>query len=113
MNSKELAYLKTVLNYYSIPETGRVLAQFHQYFSLLLHFNKIQNLVAPNDIPLIVKRHFVDSLLLFSIIPFNKAASLTSVLDIGSGAGFPGLPLKFCLPDIQFTLLDAQTPLHY
>lgn len=76
--------------------------QFFSYMQLLLDWNKKINLTAIIEQKEILIKHFIDSL---SIVPYIKAND--NILDIGTGAGFPGIPLKITLPQNSFTLLDA------
>ena len=76
--------------------------QFYEYMKLLLEWNKKINLTAITDPEEIITKHFIDSL---SIAPYIN--SNDTVLDIGTGAGFPGIPLKIALPQNSFTLLDS------
>jgi 16S rRNA (guanine527-N7)-methyltransferase len=76
--------------------------QFDKYLELLLKWNKTYNLTSITDAPKIRELHFEDSLKAEPYIP--KGAG---VLDIGCGAGFPGLPLKIVRPDLTMTLLDS------
>ena len=78
------------------------LEQFYKYMQLLLEWNEKMNLTAitePNDI---ILKHFIDSLTILNYIDNGK-----NVLDIGTGAGFPGIPLKIVKTDAEFTLLDT------
>ena len=75
--------------------------QFEQYADLLTEWNQKMNLTAITDRDDIYVKHFYDSLLLKSI--FSPAGTL---LDVGSGAGFPGLPIAIADPDVQVTLLE-------
>lgn len=77
-------------------------ALFLKYLSELKEWNKKINLTAITDDRDIIIRHFLDSL---TLIPF--LANQKNLLDIGSGAGFPGIPLKIMLPDLKVTLMDA------
>ena len=76
-------------------------AVLFEYLQLLEKWNKKFNLTAVRDINEMVSVHLLDSL---SIVPFIKAGRL---LDVGTGAGLPGIPLAICFPDTQFTLLDS------
>ncbi len=77
--------------------------QFIDYYELLVEKNKVMNLTAITDFKEVIIKHFLDSL---SIV---KCVSLTQerVLDVGTGAGFPGIPLKIVYPDIDLILLDS------
>lgn len=77
---------------------------FELFEDLLLKWNKKYNLTSITDSNEIKIKHFYDSLTCLSIIPTNKAISL---IDIGTGAGFPGIPLKIINPLIQLTLAES------
>lgn len=79
------------------------LESFRIYAKFLLEYNKHTNLTAIRDEKDVYLKHFYDSILL------SKYFDITDqkVLDIGSGAGFPGVPLKLCFPKIELTLLDS------
>ena len=78
--------------------------QFAAYLSLLLEWNEKMNLTAITDPEEIVEKHFVDSLTLLSHCKIKQGAKL---IDVGTGAGFPGVPLKILRPDLELTLLDG------
>lgn len=80
--------------------------QFLLYYELLIQRNEVMNLTAITDFDDVLKKHFVDSLSLIRALPRLTQDSL-SVIDIGTGAGFPGIPLKIAFPDLQVTLLDS------
>jgi 16S rRNA (guanine527-N7)-methyltransferase len=71
------------------------------YLEMIQKWSKAYNLVGTSKAGELIQKHLLDSL---SIIPHIK---LEPVLDVGSGAGLPGIPLAICLPDISFTLLDS------
>jgi 16S rRNA (guanine527-N7)-methyltransferase len=75
--------------------------QFVQYLELLHKWNKTFNLTAVRTLDDMVSLHLLDSL---SIVPFIKGPA---ILDVGTGAGLPGIPLSIVYPDLQFTLLDS------
>ncbi|MFQ8639457.1 MAG: 16S rRNA (guanine(527)-N(7))-methyltransferase RsmG [Acutalibacteraceae bacterium] len=78
--------------------------QFQNYLDLLLERNEVVNLTAITDPHEAVVKHFVDSLTLLKAVEIKKGAKL---VDVGTGAGFPGLPVKIMRPDIELTLLDS------
>ena len=78
--------------------------QLSVYLDLLLSWNQRTNLTAIRDPEQVVQRHFGESLLLASMLP----SGVTSVLDLGSGAGFPGIPLQLLHPEAVVTLAESQ-----
>lgn len=76
--------------------------QFYKYMELLLEWNEKMNLTAITDPEEVILKHFIDSL---TIVPYLKEAD--TVIDIGTGAGFPGIPLKILEENKKFTLLDS------
>jgi 16S rRNA (guanine527-N7)-methyltransferase len=77
---------------------------FSEYLSLLLRWNERVNLTAIRDEAGILSRHFVESIACARALP----ADITTLLDFGSGAGFPGLPIALCRPEITVTLAESQ-----
>ncbi len=96
--------LQTLAQQYALPAlTGQMLAQLDQYAQLLVEWNQKINLTAITDPEGILIKHFLDSLLLLHAgIPQNAA-----LIDVGTGAGFPSLPVKIARPDLPLTLLDS------
>lgn len=87
-----------------IPEVSpQAVDELLRYSDLLLEKNKVMNLTAVTDPCEVVTRHFLDCA---SLAPYIKKGE--TVLDVGTGAGFPGLPLAILCPGAEFTLLDAQ-----
>lgn len=81
------------------------LNQFSEYKKNLLEWNQRINLTAITDDEGVWQKHFADSLTLLSFLP--DVGREISLIDVGSGAGFPGLPIKIMRPDISVTLLDS------
>jgi 16S rRNA (guanine527-N7)-methyltransferase len=80
------------------------LAHFEQYLALLVRWNARINLTAIRDPEQILSRHFVESIACARVVP----AEVRSLLDFGSGAGFPGIPIAICRPDIAVTLAESR-----
>lgn len=76
--------------------------QFYQYMQLLLEWNEKMNLTAITEPKEVLDKHFIDSISIAKYINKND-----KILDIGTGAGFPGIPLKIIMPQNEITLLDA------
>ncbi len=82
----------------------RQVCQFLQYYEMLIEWNSFMNLTAITEYEEVIKKHFIDSLSLIKAIDLSKDYS---VIDIGTGAGFPGIPLKIAFPNLKITLLDS------
>ena len=88
----------------NIPISSGQLDAFKTYATLLLEWNEKMNLTAITDENEIAVKHFIDSI---SPLRYYKFSAGDRVIDIGTGAGFPGVPLKIMCPDIELTLLDS------
>lgn len=96
--------LRAGLEALRLPCGEDVLARFRTYYDLLAEKNRVMNLTAITGEDDSARKHFLDCAAPLLLFPMAGA----SVVDVGSGAGFPGLPLKILEPDIRLTLLDAQ-----
>ncbi len=80
------------------------LSKFKEYENFLLEYNLHTNLTAITDHEDIAIKHFLDSILVSKFFEISKKAK---IIDVGTGAGFPGMPLKILRPDIDLTLIDS------
>lgn len=96
--------LKTCCEQMQIPLTEQMADQFMVYMSILLEWNKKMNLTSITEEREVVLKHFADSL---SLLPYLAISENTKIIDVGTGAGFPGLPVKIACPEVSMTLLDS------
>ena len=87
----------------ALPISDQVQQKLLEYLALMQKWNKVHNLTAVRDADEMVTLHLLDSLVVF---PHIDAKHL---LDVGSGAGLPGIPLAICLPDLQVTVIDSNS----
>ncbi len=88
-----------------IALSDRQLEQFLLYYNMLVQTNEKINLTAITEWQDVLEKHFLDSLAIAQVLP-TRASGL-SLIDIGSGAGFPGIPLKIAFPGLEITLMDT------
>lgn len=88
----------------NIEPTELQLEQLHHYFELLVEYNKVMNLTGITEENEVYLKHFYDSATLVRAIDLNNVSSLC---DIGTGAGFPGMVLKILYPNLDVTLVDS------
>jgi len=96
-----IADLTSGLNQLDLPST--LAAPLLHYLNLLLHWNRAYNLTAIRDPQQMVSRHLLDSL---TLVPYIQGKTLA---DLGSGAGFPGIPLALACPQLQVTLIESNS----
>lgn len=88
----------------SLTFSERQIKQFEDYYRVLIEWNHVMNLTAITEYEEVVEKHFIDSLSIINAVDFSE---IFNIIDIGTGAGFPGIPLKIAFPDINITLLDS------
>lgn len=96
-------YLLESVHKLKMEISEKQLEQFEIFYNLLIEKNKVMNLTAITEEKEVVKKHFIDSISILQYISFNQL----SVIDVGTGAGFPGIPLAIMCPDAKFLLLDS------
>lgn len=94
------------LDQFHIDLSEKQINQFIKYFDLLTEWNSFMNLTAITEFDQVLKKHFIDSLSLIQVVP-DLAQKPYSLIDVGTGAGFPGLPIKIAFPNIKVVLLDS------
>lgn len=92
------------LKSFNVELTELQIKQFLKYYELLVEWNEFMNLTAITEYEDVMKKHFVDSLSLIKTYDVSKSSK---VIDVGTGAGFPGLALKIAYPNLKVTLLDS------
>lgn len=102
---ENIVYLKEKLKEVSMELTEVQLNQFITYYEMLVEKNKVMNLTAITKFEEVVEKHFIDSLMLVKAVDLEKENY--KVLDLGTGAGFPGIPLKIAYPNLQIVLVDS------
>lgn len=78
--------------------------QFNKFYEMMVEWNKVMNLTGITEYDEVVEKHFIDSLSIAKVIDMSQ---VKRVIDIGTGAGFPGVPLKIAYPHLEVTLLDS------
>ena len=99
-----MKFLEESFEKLNIPFDNSVIEMFEQYMDGILEWNKKINLTAITDREEFISKHFVDSVLSYN---FREYIDADSIIDIGTGAGFPGIPLAIVSPDKKFVLADS------
>lgn len=90
----------------SILLTDIQVKQLYRYYELLIEWNHVMNLTAITEMNEVITKHFVDSISIIKVFPDIEEKEW-SLIDVGTGAGFPGIPLKIVFPKLRVTLLDS------
>ena len=89
---------------FGITLTDKQIEQFLQYYEMLVEWNQVMNLTSITEEDEVILKHFYDSMSIVKYLDFKPGEY---VIDVGTGAGFPGIPLAILLPKVQFTLMDS------
>lgn len=94
--------LKQKFSAFNIDINESNIEKFEKFYNFLIETNKNLNLTAITDVNEVIEKHFIDS-----VLPEKHFSLNAKVIDIGSGAGFPAIPLKIVRPDLNITMLDS------
>ena len=100
----DFSHFQKILEKWEIPFSSEQQEQFVTYYKMLLEKNKVMNLTAITEFDEVLDKHFLDSIALARYVDLTKSISL---IDLGTGAGFPGMPLKIMFPNLKVTLADS------
>lgn len=100
----DFSHFQKILEKWEIPFSSEQQEQFVTYYKMLVEKNKVMNLTAITEFDEVLDKHFLDSIALAQYVDLTKSISL---IDLGTGAGFPGMPLKIMFPNLKVTLADS------
>ena len=101
---KDINIIKNKLENLNLQPTQEQLSKLYSFYELLIEKNKVMNLTGITEYEEVIDKHFVDSVSIIKAIDLNKKIR---VIDLGTGAGFPGIPLKIMFPNIEIVLVDS------
>lgn len=101
---QDLKLFHEMLNSLDLTLDDDQISKFVLYYNMLIERNKVMNLTAITEFNEVVSKHFIDSL---SLIKVYNSSEIIRVIDMGTGAGFPGIPLKIAFPNWDIVLLDS------
>lgn len=104
MDGKREIYIEEAFKRADILLNKEQICQFEQYYEMLIQKNEVMNLTAITEFEDVVQKHFVDSAMISRVL---IPSSGEYWLDLGTGAGFPGIPLKIIYPELHIMLLDS------
>lgn len=102
--SYDYTNFRNILEQWKIPFSEKQQEQLTVYYEMLVEKNKVMNLTAITEFEDVLEKHFLDSI---AIARYVNLTGNLSVIDLGTGAGFPGMPLKIMFPNLKITLADS------
>ncbi|MCC2255611.1 16S rRNA (guanine(527)-N(7))-methyltransferase RsmG [Ruminococcus sp. CLA-AA-H200] len=102
--AEEKSLFEKELENLGITLTERQKEQFDRYYEMLTEWNRVMNLTGITDYDEVNLKHFTDSL---TIVRIKNVNEISTLIDVGTGAGFPGIPIKIVFPHIKVVLLDS------